>query len=42
MTLESEIKRTEGLVKAIRAERKKLARIVELAGKPVPMETTSG
>ncbi len=42
MTLESEVKRTETLVKAIRTERQKLTRIVELADKPVPMETTSG
>ncbi len=42
MTLESEIKRTEELVKAIRTDRKKLARIVELAGKPVPKAELEG
>ncbi len=42
MTLESEIRRAEGLVKAIRAERLKLARIVELAGKPVPKAEQEG
>ena len=36
MSLAAELARTEQLIKAIRTERRKLARIVELAGKAVP------
>ena len=42
MSLESEIKRTAELVKAIRTERLNLARIVRLAGKPVPKAELEG